>query len=419
MMIENKTKMVNRKYLIPFILITCLFFMWGIPNNLNGILIKQFMKSFELSILEASLIQSVFYIGYFVFAFPAATIMQKYGYKTGLIGGLLLFAVGCVLFWPAAIAGSYAFFLFCLFIIASGLTFLETGANPFIVQSGDEETAEQRLNLAQAFNPLGSIFGVIIGTVFIFSGVELSGETIAEMKEAGKYTAYLEVETLRVVTPYLFLAVFACIWAILLWKIKLPEQQTTKEQATRIGDSLKILLKNKEFMKGALALFLYVGTQVGTWSFFILYVQQYAGITEKTAGYMLSATLVAFTLGRLSATWLMKLVKPVRLMAFYSLINIILTICCILMPGVFGTWCLLSTSFFMSLMYPTIFASSLKGLGEHTKIGSSVMVMNILGGAVVTPLMGVIQKISNVAISMILPSIAYMYIFYYSIKKSS
>lgn len=245
-------------------------------------------------------------------------------------------------------------FPFCLFIIASGLTFLETGANPFIVQLGDEETAEQRLNLAQAFNPLGSIFGVIIGTVFIFSGVELSGETIAEMKEAGEYTAYLEVETLRVVTPYLFLAVFACIWAILLWKIKLPEQQTTKEQATRIGDSLKILLNNKEFMKGALALFLYVGAQVGTWSFFILYVQQYAGMTEKTAGYMLSATLVAFTLGRLSATWLMKLVKPVRLMAFYSLINIILTICCILMPGVFGTWCLLSTSFFMSLMYPTI-----------------------------------------------------------------
>lgn len=419
MMSENKIKVVDRKYLVPFILVTSLFFMWGIPNNLNGILIKQFMKSFELSVLDASLIQSVFYIGYFVFAFPAAIVMQKYGYKAGLIGGLLLFAVGCILFWPAALAGSYAFFLICLFIIASGLTFLETGANPFIIQLGDEQTAEQRLNFAQAFNPLGSILGVIIGTTFIFSGVELDGETIGTMKETGEYVTYLEKETLRVVSPYLFLAAFACIWAFFLWKIKLPEMPIERGQKGRIGHSLNILLRNKEFMKGVLALFLYVGAQVGTWSYFILYVQEYTGGTEKTAGYMLSATLVAFTLGRLSASWLMKLIKPVGLMALYSLMNIILTLCCILIPGQFGMWCLLLTSFFMSLMYPTIFALNLNGLGEQTKIGGAIMVMTILGGAVMTPAMGMIQEISNVAVSMMLPSIAYMYIFYYSIAKLS
>lgn len=323
---EKTNKIVNRRYLVPFILITCLFFMWGIPNNLNGILIKQFMKSFELSVLQASLIQSVFYVGYFVCAFPAAMIMQRYGYKPGLISGLLIFACGCLLFWPAAMTGSYFFFLFCLFVIASGLAFLETGANPFIVQLGNKNTAEQRLNFAQAFNPVGSITGVVIGTVFIFSGIELSDETVQGMKASGEYAAYLEKETLRVVLPYLFLALFAVLWAVLLWKMKLPEIKEEGERRIRLGGSLKILLVNKEFMKGVLAQFLYVGAQVGTWSYFILYVQEYTGETEKIAGYMLSSTLLAFALGRLSATWMMKRIRPVRLMAVYSLINTLLVL---------------------------------------------------------------------------------------------
>ena len=421
MNLKHKDPMVERKFLAPFFLIACLFFLWGVPNNLNGILIKQFMKSFELSVLQAGLVQSVFYMGYFVFAFPAAMLMRKYSYKTGLIGGLLLFAAGCLLFWPAAFAGSYAFFLFSLFVIASGLAFLETGANPFIVQLGKQQTAEQRLNFAQAFNPIGAITGAVIGTVFIFSGIEPDEKAIGLMKETGEYADFLKSETLRVIVPYLFLAAFAVMWAGLLWKTKLPEVKSNTEKSDApIKQSLKGLFKNKSFVRGVMVQFLYVGAQVGTWSYFIMYVRQYTGQTEKAAGYMLSATLAAFALGRFSATWLMKMIRPVVLMGIYSLINVLLVTVCILVPGIAGMWCLLLTSFFMSLMYPTIFALSVKGLGEQSKIGGSVLVMAILGGALITPLMGLIAELSgSMALAMLIPLLAYVYIAGYSFSQKS
>jgi FHS family L-fucose permease-like MFS transporter len=409
---EKSNPMVSRKAFYPFALITFLFFMWGIPNNLNGILIKQFMKSFELSVFQAGLIQSVFYLGYFVFAFPSAMVMQRYSYKAGLISGLLIFAFGCVLFWPAALAGSYLFFLACLFVIASGLTFLETGANPFIVQLGERRTAEQRLNFAQAFNPVGSITGVVIGALFIFSGIEPDGAEVERLKAAGEYEAYLEAETLRVVVPYLLLALLAVLWAALLWRSGLPERKET--EPVHFRRSVGTLIRNGRFMRSVLAQFLYVGAQVGTWSYFILYVQRYTGETEKMAGYMLTVTLAAFALGRLSATWLMKHAEPVRLMAGYSLVNMLLVAVAVCCPGRMGMWCLLLTSFFMSLMYPTIFATGVKNLGEQTKAGGSLMVMAILGGAVMTPLMGLISDRFNLAVAMLLPLLAYAYIFFYS-----
>ena len=417
---KDKVNMIEQKFLAPFFLVACLFFLWGVPNNLNGILIKQFMKSFELSVLQASLVQSVFYLGYFVFALPSALVMRKYNYKTGLIGGLLLFSAGCVLFWPAAFIGSYAFFLFSLFVIASGLTFLETGANPFIVQLGNKRTAEQRLNFAQAFNPIGSITGVIIGTVFIFSGIEPNEEAILLMKEKGEYAGFLKAETFRVILPYIILSAFSVVWAILLWKTKLPEIKDTEVSSIPLKRSLKGLFKNKKFILGVLAQFLYVGAQVGTWSYFIMYVQQYTGQTEKVAGYMLSATLVAFALGRFSATWIMKMIKPVLLMGIYGSVNVLLVAICILIPGNTGMWCLLLTSFFMSLMYPTIFALSVKGLGEQSKIGGSILVMAILGGAVITPAMGLIVKATNsIALSMLIPLVAYVYIAIFSFSQKT
>lgn len=413
---KTNNKLVNSQYKISFILVTFLFFMWGIPNNLNGILIKQFMKSFELTIFQASLVQSVFYIGYFVFALPAAIIIQKYSYKTGLICGLLLFSAGCFLFWPAALVGSYRFFLFCLFTIASGLTFLETGANPFIVQLGDTQTAERRLTFSQAFNPLGSILGVLIGTMFVFSGIELSQENIDIMKSTGEYVAFLQKETLRVVAPYFWLAILACLWAFLLWKTHFPEKQKSKILPVSIKHSITTLFKNPDFMKGVLAQFLYVGAQVGTLSYFIFYAQEYAGLSEKNAGYMLSGTLIAFTAGRLSAVWLMRRITPVFLMAIYSLFNILLVTLCIIFTNNTGMWCLFLTSFFMSLMYPTIFSTSIKDLGEQSKIGGSIMVMAILGGAVVTPLMGLVIDVRSIRLAMVIPLFAYLYIFYYSVQ---
>jgi len=410
---NQKSSFISPGMIVPFVLVTTLFFMWGIPNNLNGVLIKQFMKSLELSRFQAGLIQSAFYMGYFVLAVPAALLMRRYSYKAGIVFGLLLYATGCLLFWPAAIIGKYGVFLLALFVIASGLAFLETGANPFIALLGKPETSEQRLNFSQAFNPIGSVTGVLLGTVFIFSGIEPDATKINAMKLAGQYNSFLQHETMRVVTPYLVLAVFAFIWAILIIRIKFPSLETPKEDSS-IG-KFRDLLQYPQFWKGVLAQFFYVGAQVGTWSYFIPYVQDYTSQPEKVAGYFLTGTLVAFGIGRFSATWFMHFIKPNRLMGIYSLINVVLVAFSILVPGWIGMWAIFLTSFFMSLMYPTIFASSIKGLGKNTKIGGSILVMAIIGGALCTPLMGYIAETANsMAIAMMVPLIAYIYIFYYS-----
>src|SRR5271165_7034645 len=209
--------------IVPFILVTALFFLWGIPNNLNDVLIRHFMKSFEISRFQAGLVQSAFYMGYFLLAIPAALMMKRAGYKAGFVVGLLLYAAGAFLFWPAALSGSYGFFLFALFVIASGLSFLETASNPFIAQLGDPESSERRLNFSQAFNPLGSITGVLIGTAFIFSGVELNSQQVDSMKSRHLYDAYLQGETLRVVKPYLVLGGVAFILAAIIARVRFPE----------------------------------------------------------------------------------------------------------------------------------------------------------------------------------------------------
>ena len=212
-----------------FVLVTALFFLWAIPNNLNDILIKQFMESFAITRFKAGLIQSAFYMGYFLLSMPAALLMRKYGYKTGLVTGLFLFSAGAFLFWPAAIVRQYSFFLFALFVIASGLAFLETGANPFIATLGDPRTSERRLNFSQAFNPVGSVTGVLIGTIFIFSGIELKPGQVSALKAAGRYTAYQKMETMRVVTPYLVIGVAVFICALLMMKTKFPQAPEEKE----------------------------------------------------------------------------------------------------------------------------------------------------------------------------------------------
>jgi MFS transporter, FHS family, L-fucose permease len=406
-------------YLLPFILVTTLFFMWGIPNNLNGVLIKQFMKAMEISRFQAGLVQSAFYMGYFVLAVPAGILMRRFSYKTGIITGLLLYALGCLLFWPAAHIGKYGFFLFSLFIIASGLAFLETGANPFIALMGSPASSEQRLNFSQAFNPIGSVTGVLLGTIFIFSGIEPDQAAISAMKLDGTYASFLQNETLRVIKPYLGLALFAFCWAVLMMKVRFPKFDTELKSDNEAKGSFADLLHFPNFWKGVLAQFFYVGAQVGTWSYFIPYVQDYTGQPEKVAGYFLTGTLVAFGVGRFSATWFMRYIKPNLLMGSYSIINVLLTGIGILFPGWVGMWAIFLTSFFMSLMYPTIFAISIRDLGDNTKIGGSVIVMSIIGGAICTPLMGLIaEKASSMAIAMLVPFAAYLYVAWYSFRGS-
>lgn len=415
-----KSELIAPETRVSFILVTALFLFWGIPNNLNDILIKQFMKSFDITRLQAGLIQSAFYLGYFLFALPAAMIMRKYSYKAGLITGTLLYSIGTFLFWPAAHSGKYLFFLIALFIIASGLSFLETGANPFIAGLGSPESSERRLNFSQAFNPFGAILGVLIGTVFIFSGIEHNQAKVELMKQTGEYSEYLRFETLRVVRPYMVLGVVVFLWAILIMRTKFPII-ISEENNSHSKDNPRELFKHLHFLTGVLAQFCYVGAQVGTWSYFIMYSQDYTGISEKSAGYFLTGTLVAFLIGRFSATLIMKFIKPGTLMGIYALMNVLLISVAVIYPGWLGVWSIFLSSFFMSLMFPTIFALAIKGLGANTKIAGSMIVMAIIGGGVFTQLMGLIA-VKSMALAMLVPLGCYciitLYAFWWSVPKN-
>ena len=401
---------------LPFILVTALFLFWGIPSNMNDILIKQFMKSFEITRFKAGLIQSAFYMGYFVLSMPAALIMRKYSYKTGLVIGLLLYSGGTFLFWPAALLGQYGFFLFALFVIASGAAFLETAANPFIAVLGDPRTSERRLNFSQAFNPIGAVIAVLVGTIFILSGIELRPDQITELKAGGKYEAYLQHETMRVVMPYLVIGAVIFLWALLIMRTRFPKvAEEAQSGAERDHGRFLDLFKYRHFVLGVLAQFFYVGAQVGTWSYFIQYVQDYTHQPEKVAGYFLTGTLVAFGVGRFSATYLMKFIMPHKLMGVYAIINLALVAVGVFYPGWVGVWALFLTSFFMSLMFPTIFALAIKGLGPNTKLGGSLIVMAIIGGAVFPPLEGLVFAATrSMATAMAILLVCYAFITHYA-----
>lgn len=406
---SSSAPLLPRTGKIAFFLITGLFFLWGVPNNLNDVLIRQFMKSFEINRLEAGLVQWAFYLGYFLLAIPAALTMRRYGYKRGLLIGLLLYATGTFLFYPAAIARSYPLFLFALFVIASGLGFLETGSNPLIAQLGDPSTAVRRLNFSQAFNPLGAITGALIGTVFIFSGIEPSAGDIAKMKSQGLYDAFLRHETLRVLTPYMVLGVVVLFWAALLFKAKFPvmEGDSAEANAHSSGGYLT-LFRYPHFLTAVLAQFCYVGAQVGTWSYFIQYCQDYTHVHEKVAGYLLVGTLGAFAVGRFTSSYVMKRFHPDKMLGVFAITNILLLLIGILWTGWVGLIAVLLTSFFMSVMFPTIFALGIRGLGEHTKEGASLLVMGIIGGGVFTLMMGLAYQLTkSMAVSMIVPLVCY------------
>jgi FHS family L-fucose permease-like MFS transporter len=272
--------------------------------------------------------------------------------------------------------------------MASGLAFLETASNTFIALSGPAESSERRLNISQAFNPLGAITGAFIGTRFILSGVELSADRVASLKHLGRYETYLRSETLRVVTPYVVLGGVALVLAALIARARFPVFASDAD--TSHDSNFGRLLRNKHLVFAIVAQFFYVGAQVGTWSYLIQYVQEFTGANEKTGGYLLTGTLVMFGLGRFSSAAIMRYVRPARLMGLYCGINIVLVSVAIVHPGWIGVWLIFLTSFFMSLMYPTIFALGLHGLGSDSKVGGSLLVMAIVGGAVLTPVMGLI-----------------------------
>jgi FHS family L-fucose permease-like MFS transporter len=375
-----------------FVMVTVLFFLWGMSNNLTDILVQQFRKSFELSTFSAQLVSTANFTGYFCMAIPAALVMRRWGYKAGMVGGLCLFGAGMVLFWPAAVSGQYLPFLVALFAVGCGASVLETAANPFMAQFGPAPTSERRLNFAQAFNPPGTILGVWVGRQFIFSGVELTPAEVAAKKAAGTYSAYLHTEIMRVVPTYIALGSAVLLFAFALSRMRFPTITSEHEGDSEGHGSFAALRHYPQLWFAVAANVLNVGGQICMWSNTIFYMKQYTPVSERTAADYIIYSLVAMLVGRFVSTPLMKFVSPSRLLGFYGAANVILMAIAVTHPGMLGAWAIVGGSFFLSIMFPTIFALGLKGLGENTKLAGSMLVMAIVGGALFPLVLGWIAR---------------------------
>lgn len=404
-----------KKFLVPFIVITCLFFMWGFAHNLNPILIPHLKKACRLSDLQSAFIDSAFFIGYFVMALPAGLAMKKWGYKTGIITGLLLFACGAALFYPAAEVRTFPLFLLALFIIASGLTFLETAANPYVTVLGAPETATQRLNFSQSFNGLAATLAPLLGGIFILSGRSISDDDLSAMTpEAADLLLKSEAKTVQV--PYLVIAGLVLLLALVIWKVALPEIKEEEQSGEHTEKAHAPIYKQANLMRGILAQFFYVGAQVCITSFFIRFSGFSAGLDEKTAAMYLSAALLAFMIGRFAGTFLMQFITPSRLLLIYSIANFGLLLATVLVGGKFALYALIGVTFFMSIMFPTIFSLGISGLGSQTKIGSSLIIMSIAGGALIPVIMGFTSDRTNIQTAYIVPAICFLVVAWFAFK---
>ena len=401
-------------YLLPFILVTSLFFLWGISNNLNGILIPHLRKALQLTNMQSTFVDTAVYLAYFLAAIPAGLILKKYGYKKGIIAGLLVFSVGCFLFIPAANTRTYEIFLLGLFIIGCGLTILETAANPYATKLGDESSATARLNLAQSFNGLAAFLGPIIGAMFILSGKEFSAEELSAMPEIER-TAYFTTEAASVKMPYIILGAFLVFIAFLIFINKFPE---FKEEEENSSGSLKDALKNKHLVWAMIAQLFYVGAQVCVTSFFVRMAIVGGGVDEKTAGYYLGIYGLLFMVGRFIGTALMRYITAPKLLSIYSAACIALSLVAIYADGQYVVLALGGLGFFMSIMFPTIFSLGIKDLKENTKPASSLIVMSIIGGAIFPVIMGdIIDRFNdNIQIGYLVPMLCFIVVLYFGIS---
>ena len=412
---NNGTGNQTNNWLFPFILVTSLFFFWGFVHNLDPILIPHLRKSFRLNDLQSSLIDSSVFIAYFAMALPAGYVMRKYGYKSGIVGGLLLFALGCFLFLPAADTHQYIYFLGALFIIARGLTFLETAANPYATIIGPPETATRRLNFAQSFNGLAAMVAPIIGGQFILSGTEMSDEAYAKLSPEA-LNNYLTTEAQSVKMPYLILGILVLLVAVLFMVSKLPDVKEGDDNAA--GNNPLKAFRHKHLTWAVVAQFFYVGAQVCVGSFFIKMARTGAGMDEKTAAQYLGWGYgAAFMLGRFVGTFLMGRFASEKLLSAYALINIVLSAVAIFGSGIVVVYALIAIAFFMSIMFPTIFSLGIKDVGADTKMASSLIVMSIVGGALLPPVLGVISDATgSIQNGYIVPLLCFVVVFLFATK---
>ena len=428
----QKPALISKELIVPFILITSLFALWGFANDITNPMVAAFKRVLELNNTQASWVQMAFYGGYFTMALPAAFFIKKYSYKTGILLGLGLYGFGAVLFYPAAAWESYGFFLASLYILTFGLAFLETTANPYILSMGSEATATQRLNLAQAFNPLGALAGLFVAKQFILNSLlsnntDDSGNIIFDtLDESAK--AVIRTNDLMVIrNPYVILGLFVLMILAVIAMAKMPE---SKDSSGKINfrATMKRLVKNRNFVEGTLAQMFYVGAQIMVWT----YIYQYAesiGISNFDAVNYGYASLGVFLVGRWICTFLLRYVQPTKLLSLFAILAMIFTIGAIFLEGMTGLYSLVGISFAMSLMFPTIYGIALEGLGEDSKFAAAFLVMAIVGGAIMPTLQGMILDLGGIGytdvrilgvpevnFSFVLPLLCYLMVLLFSLR---
>ncbi|WP_343691564.1 L-fucose:H+ symporter permease [Chitinophaga sp.] len=399
--------------LFPFILVTSLFFLWGFAHNLDPILIPHLQKSFTLTTVQATLVDSAVFIAYFLMALPAGFIMKRYGYKTGIITGLLVFALGSYLFIPAANTQQYVFFLIALFIIACGLTILETAANPYASSLGDPSTSTQRLNLAQSFNGLAATLAPIIGArVILTKGNTL--EQLNAMTAEGRRLA-LAAEAASVKTPYFILGTILVLIAVIFAFTRLPAIQTSEGHVA--SKNIFHAFKHEHLTWSVVAQFFYVGAQVSVFSLFILYATKAAGISQVQAADYLGLCGLAFLIGRFIGTYLMRYYPSSTLLGIYAVVNVLLCTVAIWGQGMLTIYTIIGICFFMSIMFPTIFALGIKELRGDTEFGSSLIIMSIVGGAILPRVFGYISDVTgNIQYGYIVPLVCFIVVAFFGFK---
>lgn len=409
---------MKRKQFIPLALVFCLFFLWAISSNLLPTMIRQLMKTCELNAFEASFTETAYWLAYFICPIPIAMFMKRYSYKSGIIFGLMLAAAGGLLFFPAAIIKEYWAYLGIFFIIATGMCFLETAANPYVTALGDSESAPRRLNLAQSFNGLGAFVAAMFLSKLVLSGNTYTRETLPA-DFAGGWEGYIQMETDAMKLPYLILAGILIIIAVIFIFVKLPkikEEEETADKDTKLIDFS--VLKRRHLRWGVIAQFFYNGGQTAVNSLFLVYCCNYAGLPESTATTFFGLYMLAFLLGRWIGTALMIKFKPQNMLTVYAIVNVALCGVIMTFGGMVGLYAMLGVSFFMSIMYPTQFSLALVGLGDQTKSGSAFLVMAIVGNACLPQLTAYIMHHNPqiYQIAYIVPLICFIFCAYYGWK---
>ena len=412
---SSSPSITERRYVAPLVLVTSLFFLWAIGVNLNDILIQHLKKAFGLTDFQSSLIQSAFFGGYFLAALPAGWLMQRVGYKRGILIGLLVCAGGTMLFVPAASVRVYGFFLFALFVMACGQSVLEVAANPYVTTLGPAQSSERRLNLAQSFNAAGAVLIALLGSRFILSGIEHTPAELAAMNPE-QLLAYRVSEANMVKTPYLVITGVFLFVALLIFLTRLPEiRETSLEGLPASEAKLSGTFAFRHLIKGVIAQFFYVGAQVGVASFIIRFAEfTLPGTHEKAAAHYLQAHLAGFMIGRFTGSAIMQKVAAPRLLSWFAAGSLFCLLVVLFASGTAPVWAIVLIGFFHSIMFPTIFALSLKTLGPYTKLGSSLLVMAIIGGAVCPAIMGRISDAWNIQRAFVVPLVCHAYVFYFA-----